>query len=77
MGPHMPDDAALLLTIDQTGKLLGIPRRSLYSLMNVGKLPPSFKLGGKRVFRRDDLTRWVDLGMPPLSKFQVLTRAAR
>jgi excisionase family DNA binding protein len=66
-------DTALLLTIDQTGKLLGIPRRTLYSLMNGGKLPPSFKLGGKRVFRHADLTRWVDLGMPPLERFQVLT----
>jgi len=54
-------------------ELLGLPRRTLYSLMNRGALPPSYKLGGKRVFRRHDLTRWVELGMPPLEKFQILT----
>jgi excisionase family DNA binding protein len=63
----------LLLGISQTMELLGCPRRTLYSLMNAGKLPPSFRLGGKRVFRRQDLTRWIDLGMPNLERFQVLT----
>jgi excisionase family DNA binding protein len=64
----------LLLSIDAASALLGIPRRSLYSMMNAGKLPPSFKLQGRRVFRRDDLTRWVEMGMPSLQKFEVLSR---
>jgi len=63
----------LICSIAETMHLLGLPRRSLYSLMNSGALPPSFKLGGKRVFRRQDLTRWVELGMPPLERFLVLT----
>jgi len=62
----------LLLSIEQTGKLLNIPRRTLYHLMNAGSLPPSFRLGGRRVFRRADLEKWVGLGMPPLEKFLVL-----
>jgi excisionase family DNA binding protein len=63
----------LLLSIDDTGKLLGVPRRTLYSMMASGKLPPSFKLGGKRVFRRADIEQWVRLGMPCLGRFLVLT----
>jgi excisionase family DNA binding protein len=66
----------LLLTLEQTGELLGIPRRTLYTLMNCGRLPRSFRLGKRRLFRRDDLTRWVELGMPPLEKFEVLRRGA-
>lgn len=62
----------LLLSIDQASALLGIPRRTLYSLMNSGRLPRSFKIGGRRVFRRDDLTRWVELGLPTLQRFEVL-----
>jgi len=62
----------LLLSIDGASAMLGIPRRSLYAMMNAGKLPASFKLQGRRVFRRDDLLEWVRLGMPSLVKYQVL-----
>lgn len=68
-----PKNEPLLLSVDDTARLLGLGRRTVYSLMHGGKLPPSHKLGGKRVFVRDDLTEWVRLGMPPLERFQVLT----
>jgi excisionase family DNA binding protein len=73
----MENNEPLLLSIADTMHLLNLPRRTLYSLLNSGALPPSFKLGGKRVFRRQDLTRWVDLGMPPLEKYLVLTGGKR
>lgn len=63
----------LLLSVDDTARLLGLGRRTLYSLMNSGKICPSYRLGGRRCFRRDDLNRWVEMGMPSLERFQVLT----
>jgi excisionase family DNA binding protein len=69
----MPDHLeTLLLDVDSTCQLLGLPRRTLYSLMSRGALPPSFRLGKKRVFRRQDLEKWVSMGMPSLEKFLVL-----
>jgi excisionase family DNA binding protein len=73
----MENNTPLLCSISQTMELLNLPRRTMYSLMNRGALPPSFRLGGRRVFRRADLTRWIDLGMPPLEKFQVLAGAKK
>lgn len=67
----------LLLSIGGAAELLGIPRRSIYSMMNSGRLPRSFKIGGRRLFRRDDLVEWVRLGMPPLQQFEILKGADR
>ncbi len=67
----------LLLSVSQTALLLGIGRRTLYGLIAAGKLPPSFLLGGRRIFRRSDLETWIDLGMPPLERFLVLTKGGR
>lgn len=63
----------LLVSIDQAGQMLNLPRRTMYALMHRGSLPPSYKVGGRRVFRRADLIKWIDLGMPSLEKFLVLT----
>jgi len=67
----------LILSIAETVRLLGLPRRTLYRLMNAGALPPSFKLGGKRVFRRADLEKWIALGLPPIERFLTLTERKR
>jgi len=69
----MENNEPLLLSIEQAGRLLNLPRRTLYALMHRGALPPSYKLGGKRVFRRADLITWIELGMPCLEKFLVIT----
>ena len=66
---------SLLLTINETAKLLGLHRRTVYTLISGGNLPRSFKLGGRRVFRRADLETWIELGLPPLERFETLTRA--
>ena len=67
----------LLCSIDETAALLGLGRRTVYSLMNAGKLPPSHKIGGKRVFVRADIERWVELEMPSLERFITLTGKKR
>ena len=67
----------LLCSIDETAALLGLGRRTVYTLMHGGKLPPSHKIGGKRVFVRADIERWVELGMPSLERFMTLTGKKR
>jgi len=68
----LPFEPPLLLTPAQVARMLGVGRRTLYSLLHAGKLPPSYRLGGERVWRRDDITLWVEWGMPPLERFQTL-----
>jgi len=76
-GGPVGNNLPLLLSISQTMELLGLPRRTLYGLMDRGALPPSFKLGGRRVFRRADLEKWIALGLPPIERFLTLTERKR
>ena len=71
----MKNENPLLLTIDDAAKLLGLHRRTVYTLISGGKLPRSYKLGGRRVFRRADLETWIDLGLPAQERFETITRA--
>jgi len=63
----------LLLSPSQIGALLGISRSKIFEMMSAGQLPPSFKIGGLRKYKRTDVEKWIELGFPNLDKFQQLT----
>ena len=64
----------LLLSVKDVGLLLGCGLTKTHELISSGKLPPSFKLGGSRKFRRTDIEKWIDLGMPSIDKFEKIMR---
>lgn len=51
----MPED---ILTIRDVADYLKVTERTLYRLVQDGKLP-AFKVGNSWRFRRDDLERWI------------------
>ncbi len=51
----MPED---ILTIREVADYLKITERTLYRLVQDGKLP-AFKVGNSWRFRREDLERWI------------------
>jgi excisionase family DNA binding protein len=47
-----------ILTIRDVADYLKVTQRTLYRLVQEGKLP-AFKVGNSWRFRRDDLNRWI------------------
>jgi DNA-binding transcriptional MerR regulator len=60
----MPDHAAglqpELLTIAQAAELVRAPVATLRYWRHLGTGPHSFRLGGRVLYRRDDLRAWID-----------------
>ena len=51
----MPDS---YLTLREVAELLKLSEKTLYRLVQQGKLP-SFKVGGSWRFRRTDIEKWI------------------
>lgn len=47
------------LSIREASQFLGISKATLHRLINSNNPPPSYKIGGKRVFDKDELVDWV------------------
>ena len=45
------------LSMAEVTEFLGISRQSIYRLLSQGM--PRYKLGGRRIFDRDELIKWV------------------
>lgn len=61
--------APMLLRAAACASLCGVSRRTWDRLKSSGKLPPSYKLGNSRVWKRTDLELWIGWDMPCLDKF--------
>ena len=59
----------LLLRAEDCAQLCGVSRRTWERLKASGQIPPSFKLGNARLWRRSDIVLWVQWGMPNLEQF--------
>lgn len=62
----------LLIRAKDAAALCGVSPRKWGDLQASGQIPPSFKLGGCRVWRVSDLKKWVAWGMPNLDRFEAL-----
>ncbi len=63
------DIEPLLLRADDCAQICGVSRRTWERLTASGQIPPSYKLGNSRVWRRSDIHLWVEWGMPNLDDF--------
>jgi len=54
----------LLLTADQSAKLVGLGRSTFYRLHSSGHVPLPVRLGGAVRWRMTELEAWVDAGCP-------------
>ena len=59
----------LLLSAKDAAKLCGIGVRTWHTYRASGKLPPSFKICGRRIWKREDIYHWIDWDFPNLDQF--------
>jgi len=70
----IPTDA-LLITVNQLSEQLGgISVATLYCLKSSGQLPLPVKVGGRVMWRREEIQQWVQLGCPPRERFEKMRR---
>ncbi|MEW6275505.1 MAG: helix-turn-helix domain-containing protein [Bacillota bacterium] len=49
----------VIMTLDEVAEYLKIKKKTLYNLVQQGKLP-GFKVGGAWRFKREDLDLWIE-----------------
>jgi len=59
----------LLIRAKQAAAICGVSPRKWADLQASGQIPPSFKLGGCRVWKISDISFWVERDMPSLDAF--------
>lgn len=59
----------LLLQAKDAAALCGIGLRTWHTYRASGKLPPSYRIAGRRIWKRRDIERWIEWNFPCLDKF--------
>jgi predicted DNA-binding transcriptional regulator AlpA len=55
----------LLIGADGVAAMLGVSRRTVYSMQSTGELGPmALTVGGRKLWRTEELSRWVAAGCP-------------
>ena len=67
----------LLLNAVEAAELLGIGRSHLYGLHASGRLPLPVKLGRRTLWRKQELSNWIDAGCPPRSKWAMMYKGGK
>jgi predicted DNA-binding transcriptional regulator AlpA len=67
----------LLLSAEDLASMLSISRATLWRMVSAGKLPlPLRPSPGIVRWRREEITRWVDAGMPSLEDWLAMQGAS-
>jgi len=65
----------LLLSAPQAAAFVGVSRSRWFELQAQGAIPPAVRPGGgRRMWRRQDIERWVALGCPSGERFAALRK---
>jgi predicted DNA-binding transcriptional regulator AlpA len=67
---------ALLIPDTVAAALCGCSRSHWHMLDDAGKLPPSIKLGRKRLWRRGEIESWILAGCPDSATWQAMQASA-
>jgi len=67
----------LLVRADRASAICGVSPRKWAEMASSGRIPPSYKLGGCKVWRLADLRLWVEMDMPNLDRFLQLKEARK
>lgn len=60
-GGEMPP---LLIDVAETARLAGLSPRTVWRYASCGKFPPPLRVGGRRLWNRQELIEWVSSGCP-------------
>ena len=64
----------LLLQAKEAAALCGFGLRTWHTYLASGKLPPSYKIAGRRIWKLRDLERWIEWDFPSLEQFIELSK---
>ena len=73
----LTDELPLVVDARRLAKLLGAGLRSVRSWDAAGKLPAPIHIGGKVVWRLDEIRDWLAAGAPRRDEWQARRAAAR
>jgi hypothetical protein len=65
----------LLVNGPTAARLCGVSARTWATLNTLGKTPPPIRLGGRVLWNRRELLRWVDAGCPDRAAWMVVKSA--
>lgn len=63
--PTLPDP--LLISVGDLAKIVKLSPRSIWRLLNAGRIVAPVRIGGSVRWRYQDIKRWIDDGCPPVS----------
>jgi hypothetical protein len=70
LAPPAPVVEPLLVPAPEAARLCGISEATWFRLKSAGKTPPEVRLGGRVLYRLDDLRLFVAWGCPPRKEFE-------
>jgi excisionase family DNA binding protein len=56
------ESVRMLLTVAETAELLRLSTSSVWRLSKSGEMPKPIHVGGRRLWRRDQLMAWIEAG---------------
>jgi excisionase family DNA binding protein len=69
-------ESPLLISDVQAAALCSCSRSHWHALAAAGKIPPSVKLGRKRLWRRAEVAAWIDAGCPDGRTWEAMKASA-
>lgn len=74
----MDNKEPLLLSVSDICTLLNIQRTLFYNLVSTGAFGPlPVRLGRRRLYKRSDVMRFIELNCPPRERFLAMTGGGR
>ena len=62
-------DGRLLLSVADVARLLGgVGERTVWRWADSGRMPRPLRVGGRRLWRRHEIQRWVEAGCPKIAR---------
>jgi len=56
--------APLLIGVAEVGRITSLAPRTVWRHVSAGRLPRPLKVGGRRLWRREAIVRWIEAGCP-------------
>lgn len=72
--PATAEMLPLVVEASEAARLCGVSRATWYAMRKGGKLPKPVRLGGRVLWRVDELREWVTAGCPTLAKWENIKR---
>jgi predicted DNA-binding transcriptional regulator AlpA len=67
----------MLIPAPASGQLSGVSEATWWRMHAAGKVPQPVKLGGRTLWRRQEVEAWIDAGCPDRKTWEAMQKARR